>query len=407
MHTESVATPFGRRPMTLALIRRQQSVAELKAGKTCDKWKVKRDASAAMEQLGLQSNSLAVLDALLSFYPENELRQDGQLVVYPSNLQLSLRANGMPGSTLRRHLALLVEAGLIVRKDSANGKRYARKDGAGDVERAFGFDLTPLLARAEELAAMAQAVIAARTTLRKSKEDLTICRRDVRKLITAAVGEDVQGGDWYAMEAAYAAIIGRLPRVASLEDVTRALDEMLVLRTEILNRLEKLDKSVFSGTNDAHIERHIHNSNPESPNEFEQSSEKELEAKSVENTRAKKQSREPLKVFALGTVLRACPQIVGYGPGGSITSWRDFMSAGVVVRSMLGITPSAYQQACDVMGQENAAVSVACMLERANMINSPGGYLRDLTGRAQRGAFSLGPMLMALLKANADPERRV
>jgi replication initiation protein RepC len=171
--------------------------------------------------------------------------------------------------------------------------------------------------------------------------------------------------------------------------------------------LEKHNKSVFSGTNDAHIERHIHNSNPESPNEFEQSSEKELEAKSVEDTRARKQAREPLKVFALGTVLRACPQVIGYGPGGSITSWRDFMSAGVVVRSMLGITPSAYQQACDVMGQENAAVSVACMLERANMINSPGGYLRDLTGRAQRGAFSLGPMLMALLKANADPERRV
>jgi replication initiation protein RepC len=405
MHTESVATPFGRRPMTLALIRRQQSVAAVKTGKTCDKWKVKRDASAAMERLGLQSNSLAVLDALLSFYPENELRQDGQLVVYPSNLQLSLRANGMPGSTLRRHLALLVEAGLIVRKDSANGKRYARKDGAGDVERAFGFDLAPLLARAEEFAAMAQEVIAARTTLRKSKEDLTICRRDVRKLITAAIEENVEGGDWEAIEAAYAAIVRRLPRVASLEDVTLALDKMLLLRTEILNRLEKHNKSVFSGTNDAHIERHIHNSNPESPNEFEQSSEKELEAKSVEDTRARKQAREPLKVFALGTVLRACPQVIGYGPGGSITSWRDFMSAGVVVRSMLGITPSAYQQACDVMGQENAAVSVACMLERANMINSPGGYLRDLTGRAKRGAFSLGPMLMALLKANAD--RRV
>jgi replication initiation protein RepC len=407
MHTENVATPFGRRPMTLALIRRQRSVAELKAGKSCDKWKVKRDASAAMEQLGLQSNSLAVLDALLSFHPENELRQDGQLVVYPSNLQLSLRANGMPGSTLRRHLALLVEAGLIVRKDSANGKRYARKDGAGDVERAFGFDLSPLLARAEELAGMAQEVITARASLRKSKEDLTICRRDVRKLISAAIEEDVEGGDWHAMEAAYAAIVGRLPRVASLDDVTRALDGMLVLRTEILNRLGKHDKSVFSGTNDAHIERHIHNSNPESPNEFEQSSEKERETKSVQDTRATKQSRGPLKVFALSTVLRACPQIIAYGPGGSITSWRDLMSAGVVVRSMLGITPSAYQQACEVMGQENAAVSVACMLERANMINSPGGYLRDLTGRAQRGAFSLGPMLMALLKANADPGQMV
>lgn len=64
-----------------------------------------------MALLGIQSNSLAVLDALLSFYPENDLRQDVPLIVFPSNAQLSLRAHGMAGSTLRRHLAVLVEAG--------------------------------------------------------------------------------------------------------------------------------------------------------------------------------------------------------------------------------------------------------------------------------------------------------
>ncbi|OCJ09242.1 replication initiation protein RepC [Rhizobium sp. AC44/96] len=398
MQTGSVTTPFGRRPISLALMRRQQATAEIKAGKSADKWKVMRDTSAAMEPLGLQSNSLAVLDALLSFYPENELRQDAQLIVFPSNVQLSLRAHSMPGSTLRRHLASLVEAGLIVRKDSANGKRFARKDDAGDVESAFGFDLSPLLARAEELAALAQQVVAARAAFRKAKENLTICRRDVRKLITAAMEEGADG-DWQAVEAIYIALIARLPRAPSIDDVMRILDEMEMLKQEILNRLEIQEKTENTSTNDAHIERHIQNSNTNFLNEIEPSSEKELGAKSSQMVRP---TSEPLKAFPLGVVLKACPQVADYGPGGAIASWRDLMSAAVVVRSMLGISPSAYQDACEIMGPENAAATVACILERANMINSPGAYLRDLTRRTERGEFSLGPMIMALLKANGE-----
>lgn len=48
--------------------------------------------------------------------------------------QLSGRAHGITGTTLRRHLAALVEAGLISRKDSANGKRYPCKDRQGGIE---------------------------------------------------------------------------------------------------------------------------------------------------------------------------------------------------------------------------------------------------------------------------------
>jgi replication initiation protein RepC len=82
------------------------------------------------------------------------------------------------------------------------------------------------------------------------------------------------------------------------------------------------------------------------------------------------------------------------------------MSAAVVVRSMLGVSPSAYQEACEVMGPENAATVVACILERAGHINSAGGYLRDLTRRAGRGEFGIGPMLMALANANVPKGRR-
>jgi len=105
------------------------------------------------------------------------------------------------------------------------------------------------------------------------------------------------------------------------------------------------------------------------------------------------------KLLPLSAVTKACPDIRAYGPGGEIENWRELMTAAVVVRSMLGVSPSAYEEACAVMGPENAAITLACMLERAGHIQSPGGYLRDLTRRAARGQFSVGPMVMAAARA--------
>ncbi|KRB49166.1 replication initiation protein RepC [Rhizobium sp. Root708] len=397
-----VTTPFGRRPVKLALVKRQVATAEIKQGKTVDKWKVFRDASEARERLGLLDRSLAVLDALLSFHPENELRQDKELVVFPSNVQLSLRAHGIAGATLRRHIALLVDAGLIVRRDSANGKRYARKDRAGAIESAFGFDLSPLLLRSEELAIVAQEVVAYRIALRRAREDLTICRRDVRKLISAAI-EEGAAGNWEAIEDVYIDLVSRIPKSPSLAQVADILDEMGLLRDEILNALDNQEDSENNSTNAAHFERHKQNSNPESSNELEPSSEKEQEARSSQKL---KPQSEPIKSFPLSLVLRACPEIVPYGPAGVIGNWREMMTAAIVAKSTLGISPSAYEEASVVMGPENAAAVVGCILERGGHINSAGGYLRDLTARARRGEFSLGPMLMALLRADGAEGRR-
>lgn len=397
-----MTTPFGRRSMTLALVKRQVAATEIREGKSAEKWKVFRDASEARTLLGLQDRSLAVLDALLSFYPDNELRHDAQMIVFPSNAQLTLRAHGIAGATLRRHLGILVETGLIVRKDSANGKRYARKDDGGGIESAYGFDLSPLLARAEELAMMAQRVIADRAAFRRARESLTVCRRDVRKLITAAMEEGADG-DWETVESLYVALVGRIPRIPSIDDVAEILDEMLLLKEEILNRLETQTNFEKNSTNAAHDERHIQNSNTESINESELCSENRQGAKPAGKDRPKS---GPMKAFPLGLVLKACPQVLDYTPGGAIGNWRDLMSAAVVVRSTLGISPSAYQEACEIMGPENTAIAVACILQRANFINSAGGYLRDLTRRSERGEFSLGPMVMALLKANGESGRK-
>ncbi|NSY20096.1 plasmid replication protein RepC [Neorhizobium sp. AL 9.2.2] len=412
MQTGHVTTPFGRRPTTLALVKRQLAIAAPAPGTRVEKWKVFRDVCETRERFGLQDRALAVLDALLTFYPNPQLEAENGLVVFPSNAQLSVRAHGITESTLRRQLRALVDAGLIQRRDSPNGKRYAHRDRAGEIENAYGFDLSPLLARATELALLAQDVAAERMRFRRAKEALTICRRDVRKLITAAIEEGAPG-DWERVEAMYIAIVRGHPRYPDRNQVEATLDEMELLRAEVLNLLEIRTETENMHGNAGLDDGHIQNSNTESINELEPSSGKQLGESMAEKTLIKsvsdsvaKANLGQIKAFPLGLVLRACPQIADYGPGGGIAHWRELMTAAVVVRSMLGISPSAYEGACNAMGPENAAVAVACILERSNFINSPGGYLRDLTKRTERGEFSLGPVLMSLLKANGGEGRR-
>jgi replication initiation protein RepC len=191
-----------------------------------------------------------------------------------------------------------------------------------------------------------------------------------------------------------------VPTTAQVDDI---LEQMEMLREEIVNRLEMLADVKNTSGNPLQNERHIQNSNPDLPSELEPLSKEEQGGTLPEEP---KRNPVPIKAFPLGMVLRACPEIAMYGPGGAISSWREMMAAAVVVRSMLGVSPSAYQEACEVMGPENAAAAIACILERGGHINSAGGYLRDLTRRAKRDEFSLGPMLMALLRAGSKDERK-
>ena len=103
-------------------------------------------------------------------------------------------------------------------------------------------------------------------------------------------------------------------------------------------------------------------------------------------------------------VLEACPDIADYAKGG-IANWRDFLGA-AVVRSMLGISPSAWEAAQSAMGEIPAAIVVAAILQRGAAVTSAGGYFRELTRKAEAGEFTLGRMLMALISARKRERKR-
>lgn len=401
-------TPFGRRTLTLAHVASQAIAKERPPEKAVHKWHVYQAICTAKTPLGVTERALAVLNALLTFHPETALTGDG-LIVFPSNEQLARRAHGMAASTLRRHISVLVDAGLIIRRDSPNGKRYARKGRDGAVELAFGFDLGPLVARAEEFDQLADEIAAADRAVKFARERISICRRDIAKMIAAGMEEGVAtrpGGqgpaDWPEVHTLFRAILARVPRSATLTELEPIAAELTMLADEVLNLLEAHTKLSNPSANESRDERHIQNSNTDYLIVLEPDLRKGRGAAS-EPSRERK--RTPEGSYPLGMVLDACPDIVDYARGG-ISSWRDLLATANVARAVLGISPSAWEEAQTILGEAQAAVVVACILQRGTTINSAGGYLRSLTRKAEAGEFSLGPMLMALIGSKMRGNRR-
>ena len=403
MQTHTPTTPFGRRTMSLGMMASQAVAKTVPEGAQVQKWKVFHSIREARDLIGATDRGLAILNALLSFHPEAELSGDGELIVWPSNEQLMARANGMPATTLRRHLAVLVDCGLIIRRDSPNGKRYARKGRGGQVEQAYGFDLSPIVARAEEFEELADAVRAEKNAFRLAKERLTLLRRDVVKLIETGIEETVPG-NWGRVQQTYQAIVSRLPRSAPRQLIEDICCDLHGLYTEILEILESFAKTQNPDANESHSGRHIQNSNPDSISESEEGSRKENEAggSAAENDNLRSL---PKRELPLGIVLDACPDVKDLVPGGEIRHWRDFLAAAEVARPLLGVSPSAWREACEAMGEVQAAITLAAILQRTDQINSAGGYLRSLTDKAREGKFSTWPMVMALLRAKLDARR--
>jgi replication initiation protein RepC len=132
------------------------------------------------KELGLTSNDVTVLTALISFLPRDRHATDGETlpiltVVFPSNASLSERANGIDERTVRRCLGRLDAAGLIDRKNSANGKRFPLRYG-GVIRDAFGIDLKPLIQNHEALAAEALKVTENRERLRSLRAEALALR---------------------------------------------------------------------------------------------------------------------------------------------------------------------------------------------------------------------------------------
>ena len=93
----------------------------------------------AAQLIGLTPPVIATLDVMISCLPPKRAHH----TVFASNATLTFRRNGISDLTIRRHVVILQDAGLLTRHDSPNRKRFTKANRhAGTILR-FGFDLSP------------------------------------------------------------------------------------------------------------------------------------------------------------------------------------------------------------------------------------------------------------------------
>ena len=69
-------------------------------------------------------------------------------------------------------------------------------------------------------------------------------------------------------------------------------------------------------------------------------------------------------------ILKACPDIAMYTRDG-ISSWNELFDTAKIVRSALGISPSAWEAAREAMGNAEAAVTIAGILNELRTSAAP------------------------------------
>lgn len=298
---------------------------------------------------------IATIDALLSCLPPKRNHN----LVFASNATLVMRRNGISDRTLRRHLADLVEAGMLLRIDSPNGKRYSKRDPENGSVLRFGLDLSPLFASFERLQRLAkeQACLATRTAYLRTKLRVSIHRGEAAGSVCA-----------------------------TLSDARRALRRKLTI-AELEGWLELVPQAAK-----AEMDNH-HESDPKLPEmsasngqnvRHHQKSEKEL----IEGNAGSSQytASEPANAITLHSLAEACPQAADLLPV-EMQSNRDVMAHAKRLAPMIGIDDASYQAAEARHGPFGAALTVWGMLEMLDGIAQPGAYFRSLTSGSRAANF--------------------
>lgn len=303
--------------------------------------------------LGLKPTVLATLEAMLSCLAPKRNHH----MVFASNLTLSSRRNGVSDRTLRRHAAVLQEAGLLQRKDSANGKRFTRYDPDAGQALHFGFDLSPLFDRLAEITALA-------LRARQMSEQIAYLKSKIRaqlRVLLQADPTDARGLELLRR------LRGKLT-VEALSDLSQALPQAVHEAAE--DRPEPPAPAQALSASDGQNVRHHQKSKKEITEE---------ETTARENTGAE-------EALTLAELVTACPEAASFSLR-RIESFADVVSHAQRLAPMIGIDQATYGQAVRSIGAVPSALTVWAMVQCHAQIRNIGAYFRAITSGARRQDF--------------------
>lgn len=347
-------------------------------------------ARNAMKGLRLSPSLRNLLGELVGVYGETMVK--GKILIYPSNDYLVSRT-GLSERAVRYGIRRLVDLCLVGVKDSANGKRFAIKNRAGDLLDVYGFDLTPLYHRRAEFVELIAEQDAENERRERLFDEITICRRAAQETIAAL--KEI-GGRFLTRLEELAARTPRRSRTAAAEAVEPVLVEWRALRSE-------LEETFYLAASGGKNGRLIESKPSESKTEG-------LEQDAPRGAGVGEDLSPSTGALPVALVVEACPSLSDYGevPRSEI----DLVATGRLLRSTLGAHASVWTEAVEALGPVSAAAAVCLVLQlyendaargEAQRIRNPGGYLRSVVRMIKDGRMNLRAELLALVRKNTNP----
>ena len=412
MRTETVL-PTGRRKITPAMIAaraaRPTTWHPVKRGEALSA--LKRAAPA----LGIPRQVVTLMDYLVGRTRDADWAEGGRPLAWPSNVTLQdvLDVGRTQVKTLIR---VALEHGLLEMDESPNGQRYGYRE-EGQIAEAYGFDLTPLAARAAELEQIARAHQERRREGARMRARITSIRNKVMMIAEA--------GSWPALSAeahALALLRGDTRDPSQLTPVLARLEALLVVADEQLTAgalpvetdpMGPIDRPPITPTNHLKIAEANTAAAGLTPEAHRRSRSRDGASnptKSLEDT--KKQgvgegTTNALRGFVVTPefILQIAPQFRDWVCSGR-PKWGELEEAATFVRSDLGISLHAWGQACVVFGRMEAVSVLAAIAARwaSGKVRSPGGLLRRMVDLHAAGELRLDRTLFGLADQHRPPK---
>ncbi|EJF82490.1 plasmid replication protein RepC [Candidatus Bartonella washoeensis] len=360
----------------------------------------------------IKESEAKLLLNLLRTASRDSFEKGGVPIVFKSNKRLGFQIKRSE-SRVSFLLSRLYDGGFIVMRDSGNFKRYPVRNYDYEVTTACGIDLRILVARYHELKQKADKVL----EIYEKKEEALKCFnglvRQIRSSFTAIEATPFVSMLFFRVQKIID-IVGR-PAKASVEKLHKAIG----LFEWILERFfkQKTSKTRYTHLADKmHIEhttpKHTYNCKKNECSEFSEHTQTTSvtsghSKKAYENKeKSKTQTSFPSKGGTLPQIkpemlAKALPNVAMYLKYG-LESENDLIGAMDFLPEMSGMSPSAVEEAKKTMGLKKAALAIGIIIEKyyRHLVQSPGGYLRGMIAKENRGELYLERSFYALINTD-------
>lgn len=364
----------------------------------------------AAPALGIPSRAVGLIDLLVGCTVAADWQPGARPIAWPSNAFLQ-DALDLGRTQVKTVIRVALDHGLIEMDDSPNGQRWGRREG-GHIIEAYGFDLTPLLARRAEFEAAAAAHQERRREGGRLRRRITAVRNRVLALTDAAQERGVAGADWPALAAEACRLYGLRGNGYDPAHLVPVAAQLVALRDRVealLVAVEAVETDPMGPENRPPTTPTTHllsvpdtvAAGPDRP-----PAQRDGGSRGHPAPRATAERDESaLRGFVVTPefLLRVAPAFRDW-LNSSRPSWPDMVEAAGLVRVELGVSLHAWGQACVALGRMEAITVLAAISARhaAGEVRSPGGLLRRMVELHGQGRLRLDRTLFGLAEKVDD-----